>query len=97
MTLLIVTSELYSDSHPEYTEDDSIVGDAPKATEPEKAPQKTQAVDDSDVPTDAMISQDFLQKFFVFAVVMAVVVFVVKRTTRTKKTGRYDVVSQTDR
>jgi hypothetical protein len=98
MTMLIVTSEaLFSDSHPEYTEDDSIVGDAPKSPEPEKAPQETQAVDKSDAPTEAMISQDILQKFFVFAVVMAVVVFIVKRTTRTKRTGRYDAISQADR
>jgi len=73
-------SDLYSDAHPEYEEAEEVV---PPETESEPTPETETVteppVDEIDVATSTVIAQSYGVKVFLFAIILALVAWYIRR------------------
>lgn len=76
--LIIRTEPLYTDTHPYYVEEEGDQGKVPN-TELDSLPEGISAATDAIAPAEAMITQAYVQRAFIFLAVIVVVVFLFRR------------------
>lgn len=69
---------LYSDAHPEYVDEEAPPVQAPE-TELSLPAKDVPAAADTSAPAEAMITQAYMEKALFFLVILAVVLYLVRR------------------
>jgi len=73
------TEPLYSDAHPYYVEEDEPATKIPETGLGNPSAEDVAAPADASAPTEAMITQSYMQKGFFFVLLVAVALYLVKR------------------